>query len=186
MKIVLLRHGKPDLKMDQRIKSSDFRNLIEAYNNSGIDDSVKPSVVAIEAVANCDFIVCSDLKRSIESAQLLQVNKIHLSDAKFKEMDLPFSTNLPFKFSPEVWIVLFRIAWLFDYAQNSESFKNEKHRAKLGAKALMNLANEFGSVAFIGHGLFNRFVAKELLANNWKGPRKPGIRHWACDTYYSS
>jgi len=43
---------------------------IEAYNNTGIEES-KPPDATIQAAQSCEILVCSTLQRSIESAELL-------------------------------------------------------------------------------------------------------------------
>ena len=183
MKILLLRHGKPKLENFGNIKSGQLQAWIEAYNESGIDESHNPSIDVIEEVAKCNYIVCSHLRRSIESAHALNVHDVHMTDLEFREMELPYSSNLPFKLSPMIWVSLFRMAWFLGYAKNCEPFKNEKQRARFCARKLINLANEYGSVAFIGHGLFNKYIVKELLANNWQGPSGPGTKYWSYAIY---
>lgn len=180
MEIILLRHGKPTLELKGLIKSADFRNLTTAYAQTGIKDQ---PAINLKAKFNSYYIVCSDLERSIQSAQKLELDKIHLVDQLFKEADIPyFELNL-FKLPVTVWMIVFRIMWLFGFDKNGESFQSAKIRAKQAAIKLIALAEEKQKVLLIGHGLFNRLIAKQLRIHNWTGPVSPGKRHWEYGRY---
>jgi hypothetical protein len=123
-KIILLRHGKPDVPEYEIMKGHEIHKWIESYNLSGIDLSCQPSCEATEIAKGCNVVVCSDLARSIESAKALEINEINTIEPLFREMGLPYG-NVPFmKLKPEIWAVLFRILWLFGYSSNSESINS--------------------------------------------------------------
>ena len=63
--------------------------MVVEYDNSGV--SQRPTDSAISMAYNCNYIVSSDLPRSIQSANLLGVDEIHLSNPLFREVDLPVS-----------------------------------------------------------------------------------------------
>ena len=182
-KIILLRHGKPDVPEQRKMKSNGICKWIKSYNSSGIDLSYQPSCEAAEIAKGCNVIVCSDLARSIESAKALGINKIDTIEPLFREMELPYG-SVPFiRFKPEIWAVLFRVLWLFGYSSNSESIKEAKTRAENAANKLRELAATNESVLFVGHGFSNRFIAKELLSSGWKGPKNPGRSYWEFGVY---
>ena len=85
-----------------------------------------------------------------------------------------------------VWLVLYRLIWLFGYSQNGESYAAANNRADAAASKLMTLAEEHDKVVLIGHGLMNRIIAKRLCINNWTGPTSPGKKYWEFGIYYSS
>jgi len=87
------------------------------------------------------------------------------------------------KLSPKFWAVFFRILWLLGYSRNSETYSEAKNRAVDAAKVLTELANEYEKVIFVGHGVFNRILAKELRKTGWAGPRNPGSKHWGFGIY---
>jgi len=85
------------------------------------------------------------------------------------------------------------LGWLLDgvyltltflgYSANGETIKEAKCRAERGAELLENLAKKQGSVLLVGHGFLNRFIAKRLISNGWKGPSTPGRKYWAYGVY---
>ena len=65
--------------------------------------------------------------------------------------------------SLKVWAPILRVAWLFGYKNNSESFAEAKQRAELGADMLIEFAKENKTVLLIGHGIMNRLIAKAFI-----------------------
>ena len=90
MEIVLLRHGKPKVDLKGYLSVKEIKQLVEDYAQSGIQD--KPDIKLKKKFSD-HFVICSDLVRSKESAKKLGLNNIHLSDALFKEADLPHFDN---------------------------------------------------------------------------------------------
>ena len=60
MEIILLRHGKPELDLKGRLNAREIKQLVVAYNQSGIQDS--PPETLIKRF-NGHHVVCSDLAR---------------------------------------------------------------------------------------------------------------------------
>jgi len=182
MKIVLLRHGKPDIPNLGKLKASEFHRWIEAYNSAPLDTELKPSLKLIEIANQCNIIVCSDLPRSIESAKILGVEDIHCIDAIYREFELPYARELPKhgspKLSPAVWSILFRVFWFMGYAPNCESLSSARQRASSAAHLLHNKAVKNKTVLFVGHSLLNSFIAKTLLAKGWRGTTSIFSKHW--------
>jgi broad specificity phosphatase PhoE len=187
MKIVLLRHGKPDMPAFGKLKASEMCQWIESYNLAGIDQELIPPTRTTEMAASCNAIVCSDLPRSVESANALKSKGEHdiLSDALFREMDLPCTNWTLLRLSPTIWVVLFRILWFLGFSPRCESYYSARLRAITGAQRLKELAAEHGSVLLVGHGLLNRFLAKELLSTDWEGSASPGKQYWEFGVYTS-
>lgn len=183
MEIILLRHGKPDIPSLNSLSASAFSRWVRDYNASGLALQSKPTDEALARISECNAIVCSNLPRSIDSARALSAEKVVLSDSVFNEAGLPSANWNRLKLSPAVWVVFFRVLWLFGYSRNSESFKEAKARAAKAAKLLVDLADEHGKVAFVGHGVFNRLLANELRKTGWEGPKNPGSKHWEYGIY---
>jgi len=183
MKIVLIRHGKPDIPKPGKIRAREVHQWIKSYNAAGLKLDHKPSKEAIEIASNCKVVVCSDLPRSMESARALGVRGIDFTDSMFREARLPYSCFPSPKLSPRIWEVLSRVFWFFGYSSNGESFREAKRRASNGANRLKEIAENTGSVILVGHGFVNRFIAKELLLNGWQGPVSPGKKYWEFGVY---
>jgi broad specificity phosphatase PhoE len=181
VRITLLRHGKPDFEWRRNVKGSEFRALEREYDSAGVAGNPPEEILGLAPRHNC--IVCSDLPRSIQSAKALGIDSIHHSSAVFREMNLPYFDEVPIKLPLMYWVVLLRSLWFLGFAKNTESFSVAKARAKLAAEKLRELAKEHHSVLLIGHGFLNHYVAKDLISNNWMGPRNPGRAYWEYGTY---
>lgn len=168
-----------------KLKASEMSQWIERYNSAGIDRKQIPPESTTEVAASCMAIACSDLPRSVESANALKTKtgQVILSDAIFREMSLPYANWNSLRLSPSIWLAVFRILWFLGFSQRCESYQAARRRAVIGAHKLKDLAAEHGSVLLAGHGLFNRFVAKELLSTGWQGPPTPGKQYWEFGVY---
>ena len=183
MKIVFMRHGKPDIPELGKLNTCEFYRWIDAYNSANLDTVYKPSKQTVETANHCNVIVCSDLRRSIESAQMLGVKDIHCIDAIFREVELPYSLLPSPRLMPDVWFVLYRILWFMNYAANCESISLARQRAAIAANMLHNKALCNNSIFCIGHSIFNSFIAKELLKKGWQGSTSIFSKHWETTEY---
>jgi broad specificity phosphatase PhoE len=183
MKIIIVRHGKPYMPASGRLKASEMHEWIESYNAAGIDRKAPPPTAVIEKATRCNALVCSDLKRSIESGEILKAGHVCISDAIFREFSLPCVSWSSFRLSPIIWTTLFRLLWFAGFSSQGESYRASKLRVKAGADKLREIAAEHGSVLFVGHGIYNYFLAKKLLSTGWQGPMNPGRRYWEFGVY---
>ena len=183
MKIILLRHGKPNMPIIKRLSASAFYDWVQEYNASGLCPTSKPTVQAINSVKACNATVCSALARSIESAKALNTGNVVLSSATFNEAGMPTANWHTLKLSPVIWAPIFRLSWLFGFSRKSESFNEAKVRAKEAVKKLTEIAHEHETVLFVGHAVFNRILANELRKSGWAGPKSPGSKYWSNGVY---
>ena len=183
MKIALLRHGKPVSLRQNKVSASALYVWINKYNSSALSKSSLPTNEALECAKECNAIVCSALSRSIDSAKALNAKKVVLSDSLFNEAGLPYANWRILKLSPKLWTVIFRIFWLLGYSRQSESFKEAKVRAIKAVNKLIELAQEHQSILFVGNGVYNRILAKELKRSGWLGPDNPGSKYWSFGIY---
>ena len=183
MEIILLRHGKPDIPISKNINASEFLNWINTYNLAGLCKTSNPTDEVKEVANKCDAVACSSLLRSIDSAKALGISKITLQSSQFNEAEMPTANWAFLKMPPKLWAIFFRVLWLFGYSENSESIKETKLRASKSAKLLIDLADKHGRVLFVGHGVYNRVLAKELVTLGWSGPKNPGSKYWSFGVY---
>lgn len=181
--IVLIRHGKPTDVMTERIAGCDIGRWIEHYDTRGITRDIEPPKCVREAGSNAQYIVTSDLRRAVESAAWIAGTKKVHSDHELREAGLPPSLNIPIRLPPATWIPLARAVWWLDWCDSEETVQTARQRAGRVANRLVELAAEFSSVMVVGHGMFNRFLATQLLHRGWKGPRTVFAPHWALARY---
>jgi broad specificity phosphatase PhoE len=160
MRIILLRHGRPDVSAKKRISSVEFAGWVDAYNASCLDTSLPPKPELVSVANSCSKVMCSTLTRSIESAQMLGI-ELYQSEACFKEAELPIFKIPLFIFKANIWLIIFRILWFFGVNRQAESFTDTKLRARSCAVKLQQIASSSDSVLFVGHGILNKFSAKE-------------------------
>ncbi|MCK5829522.1 MAG: hypothetical protein KAH20_04400 [Methylococcales bacterium] len=189
MQITILRHGIPDLPVWDRIHSSGMPEWIDAYNSVGVKDEVNHSCQEMIRESTYKFIGCSHLTRSIHSSIIIGYQSPDLIDAIFREAELPV-IQIPFiRLTPHVWSMVYRVFWFAGVFIQVESLDLFKSRVALAADKLIQLAEKHGSVLLIGHGIINRFLAKELISKGWVGEEAPdgkkywGYKYWEYATY---
>lgn len=183
VKIAILRHGKPEQITEQAINASAFAGWITQYNKSGIVTSSPPTEQCRVYANSCNAIVSSSLPRSEQSARCLLSQQPLVSDPIFVEAGMPHADWTNLNLSPKYWAALFRVMWFAGYSKHSESHTDARQRAQLAVKKLVELAIEYESVLFVGHGIFNRMISAELRTLGWVGPRNPGTKYWAFSVY---
>ena len=189
MRIKILRHGITNLPEWNKIHSSRMSEWIEAYNTAGVkNESTQPCQEMLREFSH-KFIVCSNLTRSTHSAKIIGYQSPHLIDGMFREAELP-KIQLPMiRLTPHAWSMVFRVFWFVGASPNAESVEKFKPRVSLAAEKLIQLAKNHDSVLLIGHGIINRFLAKELIASGWSGEEAPngnkywGHKYWEYATY---
>ncbi len=178
MRVILMRHGKPSLPPQKSVTSSEFKNWIDSYNSAELCEKSKPELTSIEIAKSCNAVLCSSLKRSLNSASILGIKEVNLIEHDLREMEMPWGKTIGFKIKPEYWAIIFRILWFLGYSKNSESFKEAKLRAFNAASLLESTAKEKGSVLFVGHGMLNRYIAKHLTEQGWLVRKKVSSNYW--------
>ncbi len=181
MRITLVRHGKPAFELKGNVRAKDLGRIAKSYDLSGIADIPPRETLAV--VRGNNFIVCSHLTRSIESAKALGCSEVHAKDPLFRETAIPHFVSGSITLPIRVWVVALRLMWLFGFARNGESLENLRKRARQAAARLIALAEEHDSVLLVGHGFINHFIAKELQKSGWLGPSKPGRGYWGYGRY---
>lgn len=183
MKIALIRHGQPDIELKEKIRHTQFKNWLNEYDRAAVGGKNVPPDFLRKGVENYELFICSDLERSISSFRLLDINKLPIVDPLFRECEIPYFSRGGFHCRADILVITYRIMWLLGGSANCESKSLATDRAERCADKLVQLADVFGSVAFVGHGFLNRFIASSLSERGWIGPRRPGKGYWAYDIY---
>ena len=185
MEISLIRHGKSTCTKTDTITSKEFGSWVEKYDDSGVFEENSYPTVTLKKITTANIVIASDLKRSIESVNLLNSNLEAISNPLFRETELPIPlTNLwGLKLNSSIWAVFLRCLWFSGYSRGCESLSSAKIRANKASGLLVKYAQEHTSVVLVGHGFFNMLIAKELQKRGWKGKRSTSSKHWSCTTY---
>ncbi|MBF9002700.1 histidine phosphatase family protein [Vibrio nitrifigilis] len=165
MKITLVRHGKPKASANPKVSAVGFANWVRAYNRSLVLSSSRPSEELYKRI-NGSYTVSSDLNRAQHSAELCAGRSPDLVLRELREMDIP-RLKLPFFISVDHWLILSRICWFLGISGKSESFKVGRRRILSAVDLLVEQTYKNSHITVFGHGLTNRFVAKELKRRGW-------------------
>lgn len=176
MKIILIRHGKPESAINKKLSAQGFALWIKDYNQSIVSQESLPPI-ALKNKIQKYFIVTSDLPRAIDSAKICIGKYPDLVLSKLKEMDVP-QINIPVKIDAYSWILLNGLFWLIGIHGQVESYKCGKVRAKRATEILLNLATTKNKVAVFGHVVTNYLIAKELIFNGWRA-KLSGKHFWS-------
>ena len=175
MEIILIRHGEPTGAINPKLSASGFANWVRNYNRSKVDPKSLPPE-GLGCSLGTHFIVASDLARSIDSVNLCVSREPDLKLKQLREMDIP-RYKLPFVFKAYTWLIISRLFWLAGFSGKVESFKAAKIRARVSAEMLQDLAKQHEKIAVFGHGLLNKYIAKELKKFGWDGSVE-GKKYW--------
>ncbi len=185
LQIVLARHGRPDLPpaARQRIRGREIGPWYRLYDVSGIVAGVEAPAALREAARAAGCLVASDTRRAMESAARLSTPHTIRVEASLREVGFPESLNSSLRLSPNVWVLIARASQMLDRHDGEGGRVAVRARASDAADTLARLAGEHRSVVAIGHGWFNRFVARELRRQGWQGPRVVPAGYWSSVTY---
>lgn len=168
MRIIVIRHGCPHLPDYGRIPTSVMPQWLTAYNAAQVEQAPSEHLIASLALDGDDYVVSSHLPRAISSTRFLGIQEPHCVDTLYREAELPLFNWPGLKLTPSAWCVMFRMAWFAGMGQRVEPFSAFKPRVVAAANQLIKLAEQHQCVLFIGHGLFNCFLTKALLAQLWQ------------------
>jgi hypothetical protein len=180
--IALARHGRPDFDHTRRVTPREIRQWIADFNRCGVVADAAPPKLRFVA-GEAALVVSSTYERSLRSSDLLGTIRARIADRIFIEADLPYTTWRFPRLPVWVWLVAFRLAWFLGFSANAESRASTTTRAQMAAGRLIALAEQHGSLLLVGHGIFNRFLARELKAAGWSGADKPSSDWWGVAIY---
>ena len=165
------------------ISGREIGRWYRGYDASGIVDAVEPPACLRAAAAAAGCVVASDSRRALETAARLGVtDKVRVEPA-LREVGFPESLALPVRLSPVAWVLIARAMQMLRCCECDEAVPATRARAAIAVETLSQLADDHGTLVVVGHGWFNRFVARELRRRGWHGPRWPPTRYWSAATY---
>ena len=183
MLIALARHGRPISPTTTPISGRELGEWVRRYNELGVVRSVAPPASLRQLAAQSACVLASDMRRSVESAAWLVPPREVRIDAGLREAGLPETIELPIRMSPRAWVAIARALWWLNLCAAPETIGAARRRAVKMTDRLCVLAGEHEAVLVIGHGIFNRFIARELLKRGWRGPRLFRLDHWEAARY---
>jgi len=184
LQIQLIRHGRSALPFPARwITPAEFREWIALYNRTGIADESTPPAELVATVGDVAMVVCSDFPRSIESAARLVPNRQPRISPTFREVGRPLQGNWKLRLPLAVWDRFSVVLWNRNLVSGDESIHAARRRAQEATRELVSLAEESSRALFVGHGMINAMIGRELCRQGWQGPRRVDAAHWGISTF---
>ena len=185
--ILIVRHGRTSHAFTRgRVTAAEFRAWIDDYNRAGLDAASEPSAELVELAKSVACVVCSDLRRALESAERLRPGVQLRVSPRFREAGRPMAGNWRVRLPLGVWDRISVFLWRLGCSTCDESRTAATTRARTAARELVELAMKSDRILFVGHGMINEMIGTELLKLGWSGPAKLDDVHWGCSTYRSS
>ena len=176
IRIVLVRHGKPNVAPSRRITHKTFQDYIEKYERAGLDPKSPPPSWLVDLTRQARRVYASDRPRARDSARALAPHAELSLSSLFMEAQLK-SPKLPLvRMKPPAWAIIARLAWHAGHHGGIEDFRDAKERADKAVDMLADTAQEDGIAVLVAHGYFNAIVGRTLRKRGW---RRYGGRHRA-------
>lgn len=182
-RIILVRHGRPDLPLRPRTSHHGFRDYIDAYEAAGLDPQSLPPQELSDLVKELNHIFTSDRPRSHQSARALAPHATLQADPLFAEAPLA-SPRIPLlKMRVPKWAVVARVLWHAGYHPEIENYRRARHRAARAADILMDKIRNGGSSVLVAHGYFNAMIGRQLRQRGFVRTGSHRVRYWNAVTY---
>jgi len=177
-RIILIRHGQPDIQISPRTSHHEFRVYIDAYEEAGLDpDSVPPEELQ-DLVGELSAVFTSGRRRAHDSARALAPHAELIADPLFAEAPLASPPIPMLRMKVPKWAVVARILWHAGYHPEIENYRRAKHRAAAAADVLVARANRDGVTALVAHGYFNLIIGRELRHRGFAKSGTHRARFW--------
>ncbi|MGH6890476.1 MAG: histidine phosphatase family protein [Rhizomicrobium sp.] len=182
-RIILIRHGQPDIPVAPRASHREFRLYIDAYEESGLDPASVPPEELQDLVGELSAVFTSGRKRSHDSARALAPAAELIADPLFAEAPLA-SPRIPLlRMTVPKWAVVSRILWHAGFHPRIENYRRAKHRASQAADILVARARAEGAAALVAHGYFNLIIGRELRRREFRKTGTHRARFWNAVIY---
>ncbi|HLY05161.1 MAG TPA: histidine phosphatase family protein [Rhizomicrobium sp.] len=182
-RIILIRHGQPNIPVAPRASHHEFRNYIDAYEQSGLDPRSVPPEELQDLVREIAAVFTSGRKRADESARMLAPQAELIADPLFAEAPLAAPRIPLLKMRVPKWAVVARIFWHAGYHPEIENYRRAKHRASEAADILVARALTDGAAVLVAHGYFNFLIGRELRRRGFAKSGSHRARFWNAVIY---
>ena len=178
LRIILIRHGQPDIALAPRTGHHGFRDYIDAYEAAGLEPSSLPPEELQGLVKDLGAVFTSGKPRAHQSAARLAPHAQLIADPLFVEAPLA-SPPLPLlKLQVPKWAVMSRILWHMGFTPGIENYRRARHRAAQAADILVARARDTGAAALVAHGYFNWMIGRQLRRRGFVKRGTHQARYW--------
>jgi broad specificity phosphatase PhoE len=182
-RIILIRHGRPNIPTNPRTTHREFHTYIDDYEAAGLDPESAPPEELQDLVSELEQVFTSGKPRAHDSAKALAPHAELIADPLFAEAPLA-SPKIPLlRMTVPKWAVVARILWHAGYHPEIENYRRAKHRAAQAADILIARAHKDGAAALVAHGYFNFMIGRELRRRGFRKSGSHAARFWNAVIY---
>ena len=186
MRILLIRHGQPNIALSPSTSHAGFAAYIDAYEEAGLSPANLPPEELRDLVRELDHVFTSDRPRSRQSAAALASHAELIADPLFAEAPLA-APRLPLlRMRVPKWAVVSRILWHAGFHPGIETARGAAGRAAQAADILIARARRSGVTALVAHGYFNWMIGRQLVRRGFKRTGSHRARYWNTVIYESN
>jgi broad specificity phosphatase PhoE len=182
-RIILIRHGQPDVPVAPRASHREFRSYIDTYELSGLDPESAPPEELQDLVGELAAVFTSGKRRADQSARVLAPHAELIADPLFVEAPLAAPRIPLLRMRVPKWAIVARIFWHAGYHPEIENYRRAKRRAKEAAEILIARAHADGAAALVAHGYFNFLIGRELSRRGFAKSGAHRARFWNAVIY---
>ncbi len=182
-RIILIRHGQPNLPLRPRTSHREFGDYIGAYEEAGLDKTSLPPEEIADLVKELSHVFTSGRPRAHESAALLAPHAELIIDPTFAEAPLA-SPPIPWlRMRVASWAVVSRLLWHLGFHPGIENYNQSHARAVRAADLLISRVTEGGAVALVAHGYFNAMIGRQLRRRGFIRTGSHRVQYWNAVIY---
>lgn len=159
MRIGLVRHFAVDCSHNWLLSATEFEEWVQRYDCSPIH---KGDLRADESA--WDRCYCSDLQRTVETAQSIYKGNIQPS-ALIREVPMAPIMNSSIKLPYGFWLIAGRLAWRYAHSSQPESSLQTKERVQ---KFITSIAEDKNTLV-VTHGFVMLELQAQLFAQGFVG-----------------
>lgn len=185
-RIILIRHGRPNIPVSVKTSHDEFTKYIDAYEEAGLDPESAPPEELQDLVKELTAVFTSGRKRAHDSARVLAPGAELIADPLFCEAPLALPAIPILRMKVPKWAVVARILWHAGYHPEIENYRKAKQRAVEAADILMRRAQSDGTAALVAHGYFNLIIGRELRRRGFEQSGSHRARFWNAVIYQKS
>jgi broad specificity phosphatase PhoE len=178
LRIILIRHGQPDIALAPRTRHRGFASYIDDYEAAGLAPSSLPPQELRELVKELDSVFTSGKPRAHQSAQRLLPDVRLIADPLFVEAPLASPPVPLLNLKVASWAVASRILWHLGFTPGIENYRKARARAAQAADKLTAQAQRSGTAVLVAHGYFNWMIGRQLKKRGFTRTGMHQARYW--------
>ncbi len=166
MRLILIRHGRPEWRLPRLASLSQYRQGTLAYDAAGLSEDGIRKIRALESRLPEAVVWSSDLPRAKETAEIIARGKaVDKVSPVFRELQAPtIGARFPgrLRFPPTVWSLIHWGCWVAGIGECPEWPRAAWRRAGEAARLIRGSSVGEKTVILVSHGWFITLLSAYL------------------------